>query len=114
MVGGGRRFLLICAVFGSSSTRTGGWHLVFLSSSLARLSSCRFSLSRICVARIVSVSRNVVERAWRGAICRRRVGRRDLASRPSVPFYDPVDFLISACGRILCAVFVSSFSCVIC
>lgn len=45
------------------------------------------------------------------------VGRchRDLVSRPSVSFYPfrscgPFDFPVSACGRMLCAVFVSSFS----
>lgn len=46
--------------------------------------------------------------------------RRDLASRSSVPFYlsvpslRSVRFFCIGCRRVACAVFVSSFSCVIC
>ena len=96
--------------------RAGGIWISFL--SLARLASCLFSLIRICVARIVSVP---WKRCGEGVVAwgdtPRLVGGVILASRPSsrplVSLCGSFDFPVSACGQDACAVFVSSFSCVI-
>ena len=110
-----RRFLLV-APFSVAHLRRRAAGVWFSFSSLARLLSCRFSLIRACVARIVSVPRGVVVSV--SSVGRYVVGgwRRDLASRlsscsiRSVPAARSIS-LVSACGlTAVCAVFVSSFS----
>ena len=114
----GRRFLFVAPFSVAHPCRQeNGIRLLFFLSP--RLASCPLSRARIIRSyRIVSVP---WKRCGEGVVALgdtpRRVGGAIWLlvppSRPLVSLCGPFDFPVSACGQDTCAVFVSSFSCVI-